>query len=276
MSSLSVLICVYAKDDPEAFREAYESILSQNELPDEIVLVLDGPIGQNLEIQAQEFLNQAAFSKIKFKTIRLKYNVGHGKARMAGLMECQSEYVAICDADDINKFDRFYKQKTYLDDNPSISVVGSQIVEIDHLTKQEIGRKTVPFSFYDLQKYMRYRCPLNQMSVMFKKSDVLAAGGYQDFYHNEDYFLWIRMFLKGYKFENLPDFLVLARVNGEFYDRRGGWKYFLSEFKIQKILLSKRINNPIIFIFNLAIRAVLQVLLPAKLRGKIFKMFFRE
>ena len=54
---------------------------------------------------------------------------------------------------------------------------------------------------------------------MFKNSEVQRAGGYKDWYHNEDYYLWIRMYLNGSSL-NLKDSLVLVRVGNEMYQRR--------------------------------------------------------
>ena len=44
---------------------------------------------------------------------------------------------------------------------------------------------------------------MNQVSVMFRKNDVINAGGYLDWHFNEDYYLWIRMYLNGFKFKNI-------------------------------------------------------------------------
>lgn len=59
---------------------------------------------------------------------------------------------------------------------------------------------------------MKKRCPFNHMTVMFKKSDIIASGNYRDWFWNEDYYLWIRLALKEYKFANLANTLVYTRV----------------------------------------------------------------
>ena len=58
------------------------------------------------------------------------------------------------------------------------------------------------------------------MTVMLKRSDLLEAGNYQDWFWNEDYYLWIRMALAGMKFHNLPETLVYVRVGTDMYARR--------------------------------------------------------
>ena len=48
--NISMLLSLYDKEKPEYLQEALTSIFAQALLPDEIVLVYDGPINKNLEI----------------------------------------------------------------------------------------------------------------------------------------------------------------------------------------------------------------------------------
>jgi hypothetical protein len=149
-------------------------------------------------------------------------------------------------------------------------------MEINHKTKKAISIRKVPQNDKDIKEYLKTRCPFNQVSVMFKKSDVLDAGGYVDFYHNEDYYLWVRMYLADFEFYNIPKVLVDVRINEEFYNRRGGWRYFLSEFRLQRIMYSKNIISLPRFLFNSSVRLILQVVLADSIRGFIFKKLFRK
>ncbi len=272
----SVCICVYDKDNAQYFKEALESIFDQKLVPNEIVLVVDGPMNQELKNIIHQFKEQTLLLDIGFKVVYLPINKGHGEARRISIEHAQYEIIALADADDLNDYNRFFKQMEIFKRNPSVSVVGSQIMEIEHDTKVPISKKEVPVEDKEIKKYLKTRCPFNQMSVMFKKADVLTAGNYIGFYHNEDYYLWIRMYLNGCTFYNHPDTLVLARVNQEFYNRRGGFKYFSSEYKIQKIMLKHSIISFLRFSFNVMVRFVIQVLLSDSLRGFIFKILFRK
>ena len=60
------------------------------------------------------------------------------------------------------------------------------------------------------------------------------------------------------------------------YQRRGGWRYFKSEAKIQRYMLNQGIISIFTYINNVSIRLILQVLMPNKLRGFIFKKFARK
>lgn len=111
---------------------------------------------------------------------------------------------------------------------------------------------------------------------MFRRSEVLKAGNYLDWFWNEDYYLWIRMWKQGCKFCNLEDVLVNVRVGYDMYARRGGWTYFKSEAKLQKYMWKQHLIGFPRFMFNVAVRWGVQVMLPNRMRGFVFQKLFRE
>lgn len=123
---------------------------------------------------------------------------------------------------------------------------------------------------------MKTRCAMNHVTVMYRKSAVQAAGGYQDWFWNEDYYLWIRMMERGSVFGNTGTVLVNVRVGEDMYNRRGGKKYFHSELDLQKYMLAKKIIGYPTYVMNVAKRAVVQLLLPNKIRGWVFRTLARE
>ena len=272
----SVLVCVYDNDNNNYFIEAYLSILNQTLLPNQIVLVRDGPVPDNLKKSIDNFRKIAIRKSIVFDEVRLKTNMGHGLARNQGVINCKHELIALVDADDINIYNRFEKQVEVFNNLNQISVVGSQIIEIDHETKTPLSKKKIPCENTEIKVYLKTRCPFNQMTVMFKKSDIESVGGYKDFYHNEDYYLWIRMYLANYKFYNLNEYLVLARVDKTFYHRRGGVNYFLSEYKIQKIMFQNNIISLYRYIVNVFIRLTIQIVIPSSVRAILFYKYARK
>ena len=267
----SVLLSVYDRDTPQFFREALESIFNQTLLPDELVLVVDGKVPD----QTQEIIESFERSH-QIKTIWLKDNMGHGYARRVGLDKCKYELIAIMDSDDICDPNRFKRQIECFEKNNKLAVLGSSIAEFCGERSNIIGKRVLPTEDVDIKKTLKIRCPFNHMTVMFKKKEVEKAGGYQDWYHNEDYYLWVRMFLNGSVFSNLDDVLVYARTNVDFYKRRGGWRYFISEYKLQRFMYSNGINNFPTYSINVLVRFVIQMLLPYYIREKIFIKYFRE
>ncbi len=270
-TKFSVSMCVYGRDNPEWFNTAVNSILNQTKKPDEVVLVVDGPVPEALDIIIRSFENNPIF-----KVIRLPENKGHGEARRVGLENCTYELVALMDADDISVEDRFEKQLAVFEKNPELSIVGGNITEFVDEPDNIVGARVVKLNDKDIKDDMRKRCPMNQVSVMFRKSRVDKVGGYIDWFCEEDTYLWLRLFLDGAEFANLPDYLVNVRVGKEMYRRRGGKKYFMSEAKLQKYMLDNKVINFSTFLVNVGERLVVQILLPNKLRSWVFKKFARK
>ncbi len=212
---------------------------------------------------------------ISFRTVYLETNQGHGNARRVSLSSCSHDLVALMDADDISLPNRFEKQLEQFAKNPEVSIVGGQIAEFVHEPHNIIAKRQVPEKDRYIKSYMQKRCPMNQVSVMFRLCDVENAGGYLDWFCEEDYYLWIRMAQKGYHFANVPDVLVNVRVGNEMSARRGGWKYFFSEARLQKYMLQNKIINLAQYIYNVAIRFIGEVVIPTHIRTWLFR-FMRE
>ena len=267
----SVSMCVYGGDNAEWFEIAVNSILNQTVVPNEVVLVVDGPVPSELNKIIIQYESNPLF-----KVIRFEKNQGHGTARRAGLQACQYNIVALMDADDISVSDRFEKQLSKFQSDNYLDIVGGNISEFIDDIDNVVGIRKVPQSDREIKLYIKKRCPMNQMTVMFKKSSVESVGGYKDWFCNEDYYLWVRMVLANQTFANVPDILVNVRVGKDMYQRRGGLKYFKSEAKLQKYMLDKHIIDIGTYFVNVIKRLIVQVLIPNKIRGWVFQRFARS
>lgn len=268
----SVLMSVYKNDKPEYLKESLDSIINQTVKPNEIVLVIDGPIPEDIENTIKEYEKKESI----FKILRIKENSGLGNALREGLKECSYELVARMDADDICNLDRFEKQLKEFEKDPELSVIGGYIEEFIDIVDNKVSIREVPLKEEDVRKYIKSRCPLNHMTVMFKKEDVERCGSYMEWHYNEDYYLWLRMFLNNCKIRNIGEVLVHARVGKEMYQRRGGFPYFKQGLEIQKFMLKNKIIHLPRFIYNLIVRFVVQVLCPNSVRAFIYKKFIRK
>jgi len=263
-------MCVYGKDNPEWFQTALNSVLNQSVKPSEVVLVVDGPVPPELDT-----IIQSCEADPIFNVIRFAENQGHGNARRAGLEACTNELVALMDADDICIHNRFEQQLQAFADNDA-DIVGGDISEFIGSEDNVIAYRNVPTTDVEIKQYMKKRCPFNQVTVMFKKDAVQTVGGYIDWYCDEDYYLWLRMAQNGCKMLNTGTVLVNARVGKEMYNRRGGIKYFKSEAKLQKYMLDNKIIGLGTYFMNVLKRFIVQILLPNKIRGWVFKKFARK
>lgn len=271
-TSFSVVMSVYKNDNIADFTEAVLSIYKQTCPPDEIVLVIDGPVPAVMYDTINALMDKTGIMKV----ILLEQNMGHAIARQTGLEAAKNELCAVMDADDVSVSDRFEKQLKAFKAHTEVSVVGGLIHEFIHEPDNVVGTRIVPEQDAEIKDYLKSRCPMNLVTVMLKKSDVMKVGGYLDWYCEEDYYLWIRLALGGYKFYNIQENLVNVRVGEEMYKRRGGMKYFKSEARLQKYMFDHNVISLPRYIYNVGIRWAVQVVMPNRVRGWVFRTFARK
>lgn len=267
----SATIGCYKNDNPKDFETAFLSIYNQTVRPDEIIITVDGSIPSDLDEVVTRLEHD--FHAI---VLRWNQNRGQGIVHAEAVSYAKYEWIAIMDADDISAPDRFEKQLAFIVEHSDIDIIGGQIAEFVGTPDNIVGKRIVPQSDNDIKRYLKKRCPMNHVSIMFKKQSVLYAGNYQDWHYNEDYFLYCRMLLNSAVFHNLPDTLVYVRVGGEMYKRRGGLKYFKSESKLQGWMFNHKIISYPRYCINVIIRFCIQLLMPNWLRGFIFQKLFRK
>lgn len=269
----SVAMSVYKSDNPDFFDRALSSITDeQTIIPNEIVLVVDGPVSNEIN----NVINKYEKKYEIFNVIRLEQNGGLGNALKIAVKNATHELIARMDSDDVSVSTRFEEHLKYFEINPGIDIVGGDITEFIGEENNIVGKRSVPVSNDSIREYMKTRCAMNHVSVMYKKKSVESAGGYQDWFWNEDYYLWIRMWLNGAVFANTGSVLVNVRVGEEMYQRRGGSKYFESEKGLQDYMLKNKMINHSTYIKNVAKRLIIQKLMPNKLRGWVFRTFARK
>lgn len=261
----SVLLPVYYKDKCEYLELSINSVLNQTVLPDEILILVDGEIGQELKRVLEKFKN-------KHNIIRVKYfeeNRGLGKVLNDGVLLAKYDLIARMDSDDISIEDRFETQLNYFRKNEMVSLVGGNIIEYNaDFTKICKERKT-PIGYEDIVKYSKYRNPFNHMSVMFKKQDIIEAGNYLDMPLFEDYYLWVRVIQSKKIVNNINKNLVNVRAGNEMISRRNGLNYLKREIFFQKKLLEIGYIGKGVFARNLIFRG-----LPRLLPNKALMYFY--
>ena len=218
---------------------------------------------------------ETKYSKV-MNIIRLEKNGGLGNALKLGVENAKNGIIARMDSDDICLPDRFEKQLAYLDAHPECDIVGGQMTEFIDAPDNIVGRREVPLSNEGIYEYMKSRCALNHVTVVFRKEAVLKAGNYQDWFWNEDYYLWVRMMMNKCVFANIPDVAVNVRSGADQYARRGGKKYFDSEIGIKKLMLKNGMITKTQFAVNYVQRFIIQLLLPNSMRGWVFRTFARK
>lgn len=270
INNFSVLISVYFKENPEYLRLALKSIWDDQELkPAEIVLVKDGQLSDALDLVIANFSIIAPV-----KIVSLPINQGLGNALNIGLSHCKNEIIARMDSDDISKPNRFFKQINFLQLNPHIDILSSWIDEFIDLPENIVSSRKLPEYHNEIFEYAKKRCPVNHPTVVFKKSVVLAAGGYQPFPLFEDYYLWARMLMYGAKFYNFQESLLFFRTDQTTYKRRGGINHSINEIRLQSVFHKIGLISKSRMFRNIFIRLTIRII-PNKLRHLVYTYFLR-
>ena len=266
----SVLMSVYYKETPENLKTAMESIWSQTVLPAEFILMCDGQLGEGLDdvIKNMEKMHPA------IHVVRLSKNGGLGNALNVGLRYCTHELVARMDSDDISRPDRCEKQIKIFKEKPEISVISGTVEEFSESVDVIDARRELPETSEEIIRFSRKRNPFNHPCVMYKKSAVEAAGGYQDFYLLEDYYLWIRMLQNGAKGYNCPEPLLWMRAGSGLYKRRSGWKYAKSQRKLFLYMRKQGYIGWGRYLLSVTERTIVSII-PGRMREALFKKMVR-
>lgn len=213
---------------------------------------------------------------IAFHPVYLQTNQGLGNALRIALDNCTHDLVARMDSDDISAPYRFQKQLEIFRSTSSVDIVGGQITEFVGEPNNIVGLRDVELTDSNIKIDMKKRCAMNHMAVMYKKNVVQAVGGYQDWYYNEDYYLWIRMVEHGCKFANVPYVLVNVRTGAAMSARRGGWKYFRSEWLLQKYMLEHKLIAFPRYFCNVAVRFAGEYIATNSLRQIFYKIVRKD
>lgn len=270
--NFSVLLSLYYKESPLFLDLALESIWDkQRKKPNQIVLVLDGPILDDLQFTVDKWKKKLLEI---LQIVPLDKNIGLGNALNIGLKKCENDWVFRMDTDDICKPDRFEKQIQFIQSNPNVVVVGGQILEFDHTPNDLAVIKTVPTTHEDIKKFAQKRCPFNHMTVAYKKSVIMELDGYQHHLFMEDYNLWLRVIGAGYTVANLPDVILYARVGNGMHARRKGLEYIKSEKQLLDLKKQLKLQNPFSANGLFIVRSFFR-LLPSNLLGKIYNTLLR-
>ncbi len=264
----SVLMSLYWREHPSYLYESLNSVFSQTLVPDEVVLVEDGPLTPELDSMVREF--QEKYPALKL--VKIPVNSGLGNALNEGIKYCTCNIVARMDTDDICKPDRFEKQIGFMESHPDVHVLSSGILEFIDTVENITAVKKLPETHNEILCYSRKRCPVNHPSAVFRKHSVIECGGYGPF--PEDYYLWAKMIMKGYKFHNLQEPLLFFRSSNDVYKRRGGWNYFIAMSKLQVFLYKIKFLPIGTFLYNFIIRGVVS-LAPNVVRKAIYTKFLR-
>ena len=262
----SLLLPVYWGDRADFFAEAFRSAVhDQTRRPDQVIVVRDGILPEPLAGCVAEL---CAASPVPVTVVQIDQSRGLGPALDAGLAASAHDIVARMDADDIALPDRFEVQVPLVE--AGADIVGGGLLEFGASVDDIVGRRVPPTDPDAIVRYARLHDPFNHPTVIYRRTAVVAAGGYGDLALMEDYWLFSRMLANGAKAMNLARPLVYYRVGAGAYQRRGGRNLLRSELQLQRRMLEQGFTSRWQFARNVAVRGGYR-LVPWRLRRAVYR-----
>lgn len=204
MPTVSFLLSVYQGEKPEFLRQSLGSILNQTRPSDEVVLVEDGPLGDDLRDVIEDFR-----TCLPLCSVVLGQNRGLAAALNAGLRVASGELVARLDTDDLALPSRIAAQLDFIAATGA-DVVGGFAVEINSDNVEGRLRK-VPTSHRAILAGL-WANPFIHPSVMYRRDKILVLGGYNESIRRaQDYELWFRCAKAGLNFGNIDQPIIQYR-----------------------------------------------------------------
>jgi glycosyltransferase involved in cell wall biosynthesis len=198
---VSVIMSVY--NDERYLREAVDSILAQTFIDFELVIIDDGSNDETATI-----LSTYQDPRI---AVHRQANRGLVAALNRGLALARGELLARMDADDRSHPERLQKQVAFLNQHPTIGLVGTACRIID-----ETGVSRAPFLHYPtdsshLQAELLLHNCFCHGSVMFRRACIEQVGMYRpECAGDGDYDLWLR----------ISEHFAVANLDEPLYDYR--------------------------------------------------------
>jgi len=202
--AVSVVMPVY--NGAEYLREAIGSIVEQSFSDLELVVIDDGSTDETPEI-----LTDYAKHDDRLRIDRHE-RAGLGAALNRGVGLARAPLVARLDADDVALPDRLELQRRFLDDHPSVVVVGGAVRFINE-RGHAFADVTYPLSDDEIRMTMRKSTPFVHSAVMMRKEAFERSRGYRPAFRDAaDVDLWLRLAELG-TLANLPELLVCYRMH---------------------------------------------------------------
>ncbi|MFD0996013.1 glycosyltransferase involved in cell wall biosynthesis [Pseudoclavibacter chungangensis] len=269
MLPISVVLPVYHRIDPEQFGAALESLRTQTQPATEIVIVADGPLTPGLDAVIEAFDP----SPTRLDVVRLAENGGTAVAMQAGVDAVTQPWIARQDADDLSLPRRFEICAPYTASD-RYDLIGGAMYEFEGTPDNVLGIRRMPEDLDAIRRAVRSNNPINNPTIMLRRSAIDAVGGIREVYLMEDYDLVARMLAAGSGAINLQEPLVLFRTDGMFTRRRGA-RVAQAERQMQSTLHELGLVSRPRMLLNIAVRTAARRL-PSGVFEWLYKRVFRR
>ena len=205
---VSIIISTYKRSSfintavNNALEQSYENI--------EIVVVDDNNPDTKERFETEKAMREYSGNE-RIKYIKHEKNSGAGEARNTGLRNCNGEYIAFLDDDDLCTRDRIEKQVSVFRRN-QYSQLGlvycySKVKASNKFSKDFINERH--YKGNCIYEFMYDGCIAATSQWLCKKDILLELGGFKKMPSKEESDLMFRLLLSGYEIDFYPEPLVI-------------------------------------------------------------------
>ena len=214
--------------------QAIDSILAQTLSDFEFIIVDDGSTDGSAEI-----IRDYAQRDERIRLVQHGVNRGQASALNSGIAAARAKYIALIDSDDLCLPERLRKQTAYLDANPDIGVIGTNMRLVDQHLKP-IRNVEFPQRHLEIILGLCFRkAVIAGASVMMRTAALRAVGGYDPQRHiGNDRELFLRMAGET-RFVNLPECLYLYRQHDDNMTKASQHELYQSWREIHALFLQR-------------------------------------
>lgn len=227
--TVSILMSVYAKDNPAYLDEAIASIWTeQTRRPDQIVLIKDGPLTAEVEEVVKKWQQEIGSVLEVYANEEnrgLTYSLNRGLGKVTG------DLIARMDSDDRSHPQRLERQLRYMLEHPEIDILGGSMQEFDEHSEC-LNVRHYPTTPQEARATIHRASPVAHPTVMMRRHIFDQGLRYDERYRiSQDIALWFDALCAGYTISNLTEITLFFRRANDVYKRRGRMKAW-NEFKI--------------------------------------------
>jgi len=213
---ISVIIPIW-KPNFSHLKTCIDSVLAQTYSDIEIIIIYKKSPG--FDESFYRLIKECEDDKIKV----VEESGGLSVALNTGIMKSRGKFIARMDGDDFCEVNRFERQLKFKE-NHKCNVVGSWGHCISYEGKK-IAKIQVPTTHQEIRKKMMLHNTILNSSVLMDGRMLEDVGFYDTFFViASDYDLWFRAMFNGYKFANVPEYLVSIRDSHQSVTHGSTWK----------------------------------------------------
>ena len=260
-AEVNVIMGIYNCED--TLEEAVGCIAAQTFQNWILILCDDGSTDRTAEVA--EKIRKAYPEKVVLLKNRENRGLNFTLNRCLAYANCK--YIARMDGDDRCAPERFQAEIEVLDREPDIAIVSSDMAYFDE--SGSWGKISHPE--YPCRQDFITGSPFCHAPCMVRKEALDAVGGYSEskyLLRVEDYHLWMKMYLNGFKGKNIHRVLYEMRDDRNAYNRRK-FKYRINEAYVKTLVVKKFELSPIYYCT--ALRPILVGILPGFIYDRLHK-----